>query len=307
MDPKLNERTDDELVLLFKSGSGEAFEELVYRYKNSLYQYIMAMVQDEGAAGDLFQEVFISFFKHADKYQPRGKFKSWLFLTARNKVLNFFRDRDPLASLDQTDEEGNAFLHDTLPDGAPSPLEGLAGRETEEEIRRASLALPQRQREMIYLRQYLSFKEIAELISDKMYIKESQMSFKIEGDTRDADRIAKYNAMLKKYKYGIPGLNKKSVIDMQNVIVQQDDFTGDYREIQNFIGHGGRADKYPIVDYIPPAPEDVRELMSGLYKMHRYLSEDESIDPVVAGSAMHLAFTAIHPLSDGNGRISRTR
>ena len=164
MDPKLNERTDDELVLLFKSGSGEAFEELVYRYKNSLYQYIMAMVQDEGAAGDLFQEVFISFFKHADKYQPRGKFKSWLFLTARNKVLNFFRDRDPLASLDQTDEEGNAFLHDTLPDGVPSPLEGLAGRETEEEIRRASLALPQRQREMIYLRQYLSFKEIAELM-----------------------------------------------------------------------------------------------------------------------------------------------
>lgn len=89
MDPKLNGRTDDELVLLFKSGSGEAFEELVYRYKNSLYQYIMTMVQDEGAAGDLFQEVFISLFKHADKYEPRGKFKSWLFLTARNRVLNF--------------------------------------------------------------------------------------------------------------------------------------------------------------------------------------------------------------------------
>ena len=164
MDPKLSERTDDELVTLFKSGSDGAFEELVYRYKNSLYQYIMAMVQDEGAAGDLFQEVFISFFKHADKYDPRGKFKSWLFLTARNRVLNFFRDRDKLASLDQTDEEGNAFLYVTLPDGQLPLLENLAGRETEEEIRRASLELPQRQREMIYLRQYLSFKEIAELL-----------------------------------------------------------------------------------------------------------------------------------------------
>ena len=164
MDPKLSERTDDELVTLFKSGSDKAFEELVYRYKNSLYQYIMAMVQDEGAAGDLFQEVFISFFKHADKYDPRGKFKSWLFLTARNRVLNFFRDRDKLASLDQTDAEGNAFLHDTLPDGQLPLLDNLAGRETEEEIRRASLELPQRQREMIYLRQYLSFKEIAELL-----------------------------------------------------------------------------------------------------------------------------------------------
>ena len=164
MDPKLSERTDDELVTLFKSGSDKAFEELVYRHKNSLYQYIMAMVQDEGAAGDLFQEVFISFFKHADKYDPRGKFKSWLFLTARNRVLNFFRDRDKLASLDQTDAEGNAFLHDTLPDGQLPLLDNLAGRETEEEIRRASLELPQRQREMIYLRQYLSFKEIAELL-----------------------------------------------------------------------------------------------------------------------------------------------
>ncbi len=164
MDPKLHERADDELVLLFKSGSPEAFEELVYRYKNSLYQYIMTMVQDEGAAGDLFQEVFISFFKHADKYEPRGKFKSWLFLTARNRVLNFFRDNNKLTSLDQTDEEGNAFLHDTLPDGQPSLLEDLAGRETEEEIRRAALELPQRQREMIYLRQYLSFKEIADML-----------------------------------------------------------------------------------------------------------------------------------------------
>ena len=44
----------------------------------------------------------------------------------------------------------------TRPNAAPVPAE--------EEIRRASLALPQRQREMIYLRQYLSFKEIAELM-----------------------------------------------------------------------------------------------------------------------------------------------
>lgn len=165
MDSTLNGRTDDELVLLFKSGSGAAFEELVYRYKNSLYQYIMTMVQDEGAAGDLFQEVFISLFKNADKYEPRGKFKSWLFLTARNRVLNFFRDRDKVSSLDQTDEAGNAFLHETLADGEASLLDGLAGRETEEEIRRASLELPQRQREMIYLRQYMSFKEIAELLN----------------------------------------------------------------------------------------------------------------------------------------------
>lgn len=164
MEDKFTERTDDQLVELFRAGNEKAFEELVYRYKNPLYQYIMSLVQDEGAAGDLFQEVFISFFKNVGKYESRGKFKSWLFLTARNRVFNFFRDRDKLSSLDQTDDDGNSVFHETLEDGQLAPLEELSGKEAEEMIRRASLQLPPRQREMIYLRQYLSFKEIAELL-----------------------------------------------------------------------------------------------------------------------------------------------
>lgn len=164
MEPGFQTYTDDELADAFKAGDANAFEELVLRYKNPLYQYIFSMTQDAGAAEDLFQETFLSFFKNAHKYEARGKFKSWLFLTARNRTLNFFRDRDKLSSLDRTDEDGTAFLHDTLPDSAPVPLEALSGRETEEQIRRASLKLSPGQREMIYLRQYFSFKEIAQML-----------------------------------------------------------------------------------------------------------------------------------------------
>ena len=164
MNNTLTTHTDEDLVMAFLNGNNEAFEQLVYRYKNPLYQYIKGLVQDEGAAEDLFQEVFVSFFKQKERFEVRGKFKSWLFLTARNRVFNFFRDTKQTVSLDQTDEEGNAFLHDTLPDNEKLPLEQLTGAETAQQIRQAAQQLPPRQRELIYLRADFSFKEIAEMV-----------------------------------------------------------------------------------------------------------------------------------------------
>ena len=159
-----NALTDDELIGNFVRGDALAFEELVLRYKNSLYQYILVMTGDEGAAGDVFQEVFLSVYKSAQKYQPQGKFKAWLFRLARNRVLNYFRDKDPLFSLDQTDEEGKEPLHEILPSGEELPLQTLERVELAEEIRKAALALPPKQREMVYLRQYMSFKDIAQTL-----------------------------------------------------------------------------------------------------------------------------------------------
>lgn len=164
MEMNLSALTDDELVRLFRRGNEQAFEMLVLRYKNSLYQYIRAMVKDEGIAGDLFQEVFLAFFKHKDSYRAEGKFKSWLFLTARNKVFNFVRDHKANVSLDQTDEDGNWVLQETLPDGNKPLLEHLTVQESAQRIGQAAEKLSPRQREVIYLRPYFSFKEIAQMV-----------------------------------------------------------------------------------------------------------------------------------------------
>ncbi len=155
--------SDDKLVQLFAAGDNSAFEELVLRYKNSLYQYILSLLKDEGAAGDVFQEVFISLFKHAAGFTAQGKCKAWLFLTARNKAFNYLRDQKGIDSLDQPDEEGNEFLHETLPDGEADQLARLSSQEGLEKLKSAIDQLPPRQKEVIYLRQYLSFAEMAEV------------------------------------------------------------------------------------------------------------------------------------------------
>lgn len=160
-----NRQNDDELVASFCNGNPAAFEELVLRYKNSLYQYILSLVKNESVAEDLFQDVFISLFKHAKTYKQEGKFKSWLFLTARNKALNYFRDTKQTDSLDKTDDDGNAYLQETVADETTRPvLDELSWLELQETVRQALEQLPPRQKEMMYLRQYMSFQEIADTV-----------------------------------------------------------------------------------------------------------------------------------------------
>ncbi len=160
----MNERTDDELVQGCQRGQDECFNELVYRYKNSLYQYIVALVKDEGAAGDIFQEVFLNFYRRVSEYQAQGKFKSYLFTAARNRVLNYFRDMDRAVSLDDTDEEGNPYMHQEIAGKDRSPLENLTQAEGLERIKQASLSLPEKQREVVYLKQLMTFQEVAEML-----------------------------------------------------------------------------------------------------------------------------------------------
>ena len=164
MDIQKQVQNDDELVASFCEGNNQAFEELVLRYKNPLYQYILSLVKNESTAEDLFQDVFISLFKHAGTYKPEGKFKAWLFLTARNKVLNYWRDTKNTTSLDQTDDDGNAYLQETLADNSRPVLEELSWQELQETVRQALEKLSPRQREMMYLRQFMSFQEIADTV-----------------------------------------------------------------------------------------------------------------------------------------------
>lgn len=161
----MSERTDDELVRGCQNGNEEDFNELVYRYKNSLYQYILALVKDEGAAGDIFQEVFLNFYRRVGEYQAQGKLKSYLFTAARNRALNYFRDQDKAVSLDDTDEEGNAYLHQEIAGDDLSPLEGMSQAEGLERIKQASLTLPEKQREVVYLKQIMTFEELAEFVN----------------------------------------------------------------------------------------------------------------------------------------------
>jgi len=72
------------------------------------------------------------------------------------------------------------------------------------------------------------------------------------------------------------------------------DQAGNYRTIQVYISG---------TEYIPPAPEDVPQLMKHLADQIHY--SQSALHPVELAAAAHKRLADIHPFIDGNGRTAR--
>ena len=55
----LKSMTDEELAFAYINGNNRAFDELLSRTQDKLFNYIMYVVKDEDLANDLFQEAFL--------------------------------------------------------------------------------------------------------------------------------------------------------------------------------------------------------------------------------------------------------
>ncbi len=85
-------RTDEELMLLFREGSREAFEELFSRHHRAVVRFAFRMTRDPSAAEDAAQEIFLRIARAAPTYQPTAKFTTWMYTVARRTTLNYLRD-----------------------------------------------------------------------------------------------------------------------------------------------------------------------------------------------------------------------
>lgn len=159
--------TDEALVRSVLSGDRDRFELLVERYQTRLVNYLYRMVRNLEEAHDLTQEVFIRVYQALDRYDSQYRFSTWLFRVAQNAAIDVIRKRRiQLVPLTRRADEGSDTMVDLeLPDGQPSALETLQGRELDASIRSAIDALPWEYRELILLRHYgeLAYEEIAEV------------------------------------------------------------------------------------------------------------------------------------------------
>lgn len=161
----LNQLTDDKLVALYSKGDNKAFDELLSRYQGKLFNYIYFIVRNQEQAEDIFQETFVKAIVtiQQGRYTADGRFGAWLTRIAHNLVIDSFRQERNENTVSNDEVEVDLFNNADLCDDNVEMQ--MVNDQTLADVRRLIDALPDNQREVVYMRFYqdLSFKEIADI------------------------------------------------------------------------------------------------------------------------------------------------
>lgn len=155
--------SDAALINAYKKGNLQAFEIILSKYKDPIYQTIYMLVRDIALAEDLFQEVFIKIIQTIRKgnYTEEGKFLPWASRIARNLCMDYFRKQKATAlkTMDVASPAAKNYAYQDL-----NTLQILEQTQSAEIVHVLIEQLPNEQKQVIQMRFYedLSFKEIAE-------------------------------------------------------------------------------------------------------------------------------------------------
>lgn len=156
---------DEALALLYVGGDNRAFDELLARNQQKLYNYILFVVRDPELANDVFQETFVKVITRLQegKYTDSGKFSFWLTTIAHNVIMDTFRQQKSEHTIEVSEDNDLNKLRrqDLLESNRENEF---VNTQIMKDVRHLMDTLPAPQREVVYMRYYqdLSFKEIAE-------------------------------------------------------------------------------------------------------------------------------------------------
>lgn len=170
------DRTDEALLLAYRSGETAAFRRLVEKHHDDLLRFLIRLTGDRQCAEDAFQDAFLQVHLSADSFDTSRSFRPWLFTIAANKARDVMRRRGrrqamelsaPVGGGDRSggggDDSGATFV-DLLEIDVPPPDAALDARELEANVQAALANLSHPLREILLLAyfQRLTYAQIAE-------------------------------------------------------------------------------------------------------------------------------------------------
>jgi RNA polymerase sigma-70 factor (ECF subfamily) len=164
MEPDKAKELEAEIELLKRVGQGDtkSFEELYDRLSGVLFSTAYRVLNNQVAAEDVLQDVFVQIWEKAPLYNPAlGKPLTWAITLTRNKAIDRLRSTQR-RNLLQENAQSESEIFEQFDDR--SSFEAVASAETGNLVRKAVARLSKDQRQVIELAFFSSMTqtEIAE-------------------------------------------------------------------------------------------------------------------------------------------------
>ncbi|MCK5850138.1 MAG: RNA polymerase sigma factor [Kiritimatiellae bacterium] len=147
--------SDAELMVLVKSRQKYAFSAIVKRHQNAMLNFFrhLGVYND---AEDLAQETFLRLFKYRNRYKPKAKFTTFLYMMARQVRIDMLRKLKRTNDLSKKLNEANVAAENEVFSGTEPDIDA-------EELLRS---LPEGMRSVVVLNIYQGFRyqEIADVL-----------------------------------------------------------------------------------------------------------------------------------------------
>ena len=162
----LSKLEDKDLISLYINGQEKAFEVLLNRHKNKIYNYIYMKIRDQALSQDIFQETFIKVINTLKKgtYNEEGKFLPWAMRIAHNLMIDHFRKTSKVRVISESSSRYEDFtIFDLLEVQDNNVEDDMIYSELVSQMVELIEHLPDAQRDILNMRIFkeMSFKDIA--------------------------------------------------------------------------------------------------------------------------------------------------
>ncbi len=153
------------LLASLREGREEAYETLIQRYQQPVYNLICRLLSDSSDTADMVQEVFLKIFRNIRTFRGNSSLKTWVYRIAVNEAYNHRRwfSRHQRQEVGMSRDEVTRSYEDSLADPGRTPFDLTLDRETRALVEEALGKLNPNFRAAVVLRDIedLSYEEIA--------------------------------------------------------------------------------------------------------------------------------------------------
>ena len=153
---------DEELIQQCLAGDKTAYEKLVLKYQDRLYNTMSRIAENNEDALDVVQETFLQAYLRLASFRQSSKFYTWVYRIAFNLAMGLRRKRKPNLSVETMfDEAGDEPTDDSI-----TPLDRIGNEEMSKILWAAIDRLHDEYRSVIVLREIegCSYEEISQIL-----------------------------------------------------------------------------------------------------------------------------------------------